>query len=104
MSNQLNGDKKGSVVLEGYPLMKQLASQQIAKEEDFKQARDIYRKYTKEQQDILVTNVVSELSQVEERTRLIAICNFYRADEQLGQNLADRLDVDISPYVGMLNG
>ncbi|MFA9456408.1 catalase-related domain-containing protein [Halalkalibacter sp. AB-rgal2] len=104
MSNQSNDVKQDSEVLEGYPLMKQLASQHIAKEEDFKQAGDIYRKYTKEQQDTLVTNVVSELSQVEERTRLIAICNFYRADEQLGHNLADRLGVDISPYVGMLNG
>ncbi len=50
-------------------------------------------------QEALIKNIVGDLEQVKEETALRAVCNFYRADETLGQALANQLKLDISSYV-----
>ncbi|RKD73310.1 catalase [Sinobaca qinghaiensis] len=75
----------------------------IEKADDFGQAGRIYRSYDQETKDALLRNLTDDLGDVAEETVLRMVCNFYRADADLGQKLADKLNVDISPYVGHLN-
>jgi catalase len=81
------------------PLKGSAGRQKIAKTNDFAQAGDTYRTFSHEEQEHLIETLISELSQVHERTRLMAICNFYRADRGLGERLASGLNTDISAYV-----
>lgn len=73
--------------------------QKIAKTNDFGQAGQVWRRFSNEEKDALVKNLTADLKQVAEATRLRAICNFYRADAELGQRLADNLNADIQPYL-----
>ncbi|MFY4774130.1 catalase [Metabacillus sp. RGM 3146] len=80
-----------------------ISREKIEKPNDFKQAGERYRSFSKEEQDSLIKNLKGNLAEVNERTKMLAICNFYRADAEYGQRVADALGVDISPYVGQLN-
>lgn len=71
----------------------------IEKKNNFGQAGKIYRNYPKSVQDTLIKNIANDLKQVAPETALRAICNFYRADEDYGQRLADAIGMDISEYV-----
>lgn len=71
----------------------------IEKKNNFGQAGKIYRNYPKNVQDALIKNIANDLKQVAPETALRAICNFYRADEDYGQRLADAIGMDISEYV-----
>ncbi|WP_010277546.1 catalase [Paenibacillus senegalensis] len=84
------------------PLKGSAGRQKIAKTNDFAQAGDTYRSFTQEEQNNLIANLTADLSQVHERTKLLAICNFYRADREFGERLAESLKVDISEYVAHL--
>ncbi len=74
----------------------------IEKPNDFEQAGERYRSFTKEEQDNLIANLANDLKDVHEQTKLLAICNFFRADREYGMRLAKALNVDISAYVGNL--
>ena len=76
--------------------------QKIAKTNDFGQAGQVWRRFSNEEKAALVKNLTADLKQVAEATLLRAICNFYRADAELGQRLADNLNVDIQPYLKQL--
>jgi catalase len=84
------------------PLTGVAGRQIISKTLNFRQAGELFQEFTKKEQDHLIRNLANDLSGVEERTKLLAICNFYRADKEYGQRLADALGVDISPYVSKL--
>jgi len=73
--------------------------EKIAKTNDFGQVSYTYRKFTKQEQDNLAANLIDELGAVHERTRLLAICNFYRGDAELGERVAQGLGIDISGYL-----
>jgi catalase len=66
---------------------------------NFQQAGEQYRSFTKKEQNNLIANLKNDLSAVDEKTKLLAICNFYRADKEYGERLAEALGVDIQPYV-----
>ncbi|WP_166243239.1 catalase-related domain-containing protein [Paenibacillus turpanensis] len=66
---------------------------------DFVQAGQQYRSLSKEEQDQLIQSMVNDLRSLDDRSKLIGICNFYRADAEYGQRVADGLGVDISEYV-----
>ncbi|WP_059105799.1 catalase [Shouchella shacheensis] len=99
--NRYEETPKEDTIHEDYraPVTGPTGRQAIEKTDHFGQAGRIYRSYTKEVQDTLVKNLVADLSDVTHETVLRAVCNFYRADETLGQRLADELNVDISEYV-----
>jgi catalase len=81
------------------PLTGVAGRQQIEKTNDFGQAGQVYRRYTKEEQETLVKNLSNDLKNVAEETVLRAVCNFYRADENLGKRIANNLKVDLTPYL-----
>lgn len=81
------------------PLAGYATRRKIDRTNDFKQAGERYRTYSKELQDSLVKNLVNDLKQVHQKTKLLAICNFFRADRELGARLAEGLGVDIGEYL-----
>jgi len=71
----------------------------IRKTNDFAQAGERYRSFSEQEKTNLIRNLVRDLRQVKEQTQLLAICNFYRADQEFGERLAKGLGVDISSYL-----
>lgn len=81
------------------PLHGVAGRQKILKTDDFTQAGERYRAFSEEERENLIKNLTNDLKQVSEKTRLLAICNFYRADREYGERLANSLGVDISAYL-----
>lgn len=81
------------------PLNGSAGRQKITKTNDFGQAGETYRDFSPEEQEHLIANLTADLGQVHDQTKLLAICNFYRADREFGERLAASLDVDISGYI-----
>ncbi|MEF2968291.1 catalase [Paenibacillus sp. M1] len=81
------------------PVSGHIGREKIAKTDDFTQAGELYRSFTPEEQANLISNLVNDLKQTTEKTRLLAICNFYRADAEYGTRLAQGLGVDISGFI-----
>ena len=81
------------------PLSGQAGRERIAKTDDFTQAGELYRSFTSEERDHLISNLVSDLRQTNEQIQLRAICNFFRADSGYGMRLAQELGVDISGFM-----
>ncbi len=87
--------RDSTMKVEGY-----VSREKIDKPNDFKQAGERYRSFSKEEQDNLIANLTNDLKDVNERTKLLAVCNFFRADQEYGMRLAQALNVDITQYVG----
>ncbi|SDS90042.1 catalase [Paenibacillaceae bacterium GAS479] len=83
------------------PLAANAASgrQRIAKTNDFGQAGQVWRRYSESEQEAVIRNLAGDLSVVESSTQLRAVCNFYRADAELGQRLSTALGIDLAPYL-----
>jgi catalase len=84
------------------PLTGVIGRQAIAKPLNFQQAGELYRTFTEDERNNLIKNLVNDLTNVNSQTQLLAICNFYRADEEYGERVAKGLGIDISPYVSSL--
>ncbi|WP_332691548.1 catalase [Halalkalibacter lacteus] len=93
----------GAFVDPQMPVQGVAGRQEIDKTNNFGQAGQVYRRYSKEEQDALVKNITADISSVAEQTKLLAICNFYRADEELGNRLAKKLGIDLTPYLQHIN-
>jgi catalase len=83
----------------GTPINGLAGRQKIEKTNDFGQAGQVFTRYSAEEKAALVQNLAADLKPVSESTQLRVVCNFYRADSVLGEHLADRLKVDITPYL-----
>ncbi|SMO72502.1 catalase [Melghirimyces algeriensis] len=69
------------------------------KTDDFTQAGELWRSFSESEQNHLIRNLANDLKKTNEKTQMLAICNFYRADREYGQRLADALGIDISEYL-----
>lgn len=85
------------------PVRGEITREKIEKPNDFGQAGLVYRKYSPAEKEALVKNLSADLKDVAEQTKLLAICNFYRADEELGKRLAATLNVDLAPFLARLS-
>lgn len=86
---------KDSVV----PVQGEIGRKQIEKTDDFTQAGELYRKFTAEEKNNLISNIVNDLKQTNDQIQLRAICNFFRADVDYGMRIAQGLGVDISGFI-----
>ncbi|MFC0272658.1 catalase [Metabacillus herbersteinensis] len=86
--------KESETKIEGY-----VSREKIEKSNDFQQAGERYRTFSKPEQDNLINNLSGDLEGVEEKTKLLVICNFFRADTELGKRLAEALKVDIRSFL-----
>ncbi|ERG67117.1 MAG: catalase [Exiguobacterium chiriqhucha] len=85
------------------PLSGVAGRQKIEKTNDFGQAGEVYRRYSEEEKTALVNNLVAHIKEVRhENTVLLLICNFYRADRDLGARLSEALNVDITPFLSQV--
>jgi len=82
-----------------YPVQGEAMRKTIEKTNNFGQAGQVWNRYSAAEQDALVKNLTADLSSVTDQTKLLAICNFYRADAELGKRLAQGLKVDLTPYL-----
>ncbi|MFC0212539.1 catalase [Paenibacillus chartarius] len=87
---------------QGTPVNGLAARTKIEKTNDFGQAGQVWQRYSDAEKDALIRNLSADLGPVSERTKLLAICNFYRANAEYGQRLADSLGIDISSYTAHL--
>jgi catalase len=71
----------------------------IEKTNDFGQAGEVWKRYSKAEQDAVIKNISADIEGVDEKIQLRAVCNFYRADADLGERLAKKLGLDLSPYL-----
>ncbi|WP_202128774.1 catalase [Paenibacillus dendrobii] len=85
------------------PVQGVISREKIDKPNDFGQAGEVFRKYTPEVKAQLIGNLANDLANVAEQTKLLAICNFYRADEELGKRLAEALQVDLAPFLSRMS-
>ncbi|MBB6733158.1 catalase [Cohnella zeiphila] len=81
------------------PLQGAAGREKIAKTNDFGQAGQVWNRYSDEEKAAVLNNLAADLAPVSEHTQLRAVCNFYRADEELGMQLAERLKLDLSLYL-----
>lgn len=69
-----------------------ISQKKIEKTNDFAQAGELYRSYTKEMQDNLISNMVGDLGQVRNKeVQKKMITHFYLADREYGMRLAAAL-------------
>lgn len=80
------------------PLEGVAGRQKIYKTDDFNQAGEKFRSYSPTEQEHLIQNLANDLRDVHEQIKLLAICNFYRADANYGKRLAVALGVDLSSF------
>ncbi|NEN85619.1 catalase [Paenibacillus elgii] len=85
------------------PLTGPVVRQKIEKTDDFTQAGERYRSYTKQEQDNLIRNLINDLKQTGQDIQLRAICNFFRADAEYGMRLAQGLGIDIHSFLPRSN-
>jgi catalase len=71
----------------------------ISKTNDFAQAGDRYRNFSESERANLIANLANDLKNVQEHTRLLAICNFYRADEEYGSRVAEALNINLAQFL-----
>ncbi|MDM1782743.1 catalase [Acinetobacter sp. 10FS3-1] len=72
--------------------------QQIGvKEQNFKQAGDLYRSYTTKEKDALIMNLAADLGSVKDsETKHIMLSYFYKADADYGMRMTKAVNGDIS--------
>lgn len=81
------------------PLYGVAGRQRIDKTDDFTQAGELYRSFSDQERDHLLSNLVNDLKQTNEKIQLRAVCNFFRADREYGMRLAQGLGLDISEFM-----
>jgi catalase len=67
----------------------------ISNTNDFQQAGELFRSFTPDHQQRLIDNIVRDMETVRPEIRARAVCNFARADAQLGMALAQKLGVEV---------
>ena len=65
--------------------------------DDYTQAGNLYRLLKPEQQERLVQNIVSSLSQARQDIQMRQLCHFFRADVNYGRQVAAGLGIAINP-------
>ncbi len=77
------------------PLTGPVVQQPITKTLNFQQAGELYRSFSKKDQDALIRNLGTELRQIKnENVRMTMLSYFYQADAEYGTKLAKMLQVD----------
>lgn len=64
---------------------------------------DEWNGYSDEEKAALIPNLAAGSKQVEEKTKLLAVCNLFRVDAEYGRRLAAVLNVDLTPYLAHLS-
>ncbi|MFG0284517.1 MAG: catalase [Phycisphaerales bacterium JB039] len=66
--------------------------------DDYTQAGNLFRLFDEGQRDRLATRIAGVLGQARREVQLRQLCHFFRADEEYGQRVADKLGIDVSEF------
>ncbi len=64
--------------------------------DDFTQAGNLYRMFDDDHRDRLTTRIAGVLGQARQEVQLRQICHFFRADEDYGRRISEKLGIDLS--------
>jgi catalase len=64
--------------------------------DDFTQAGNLYRMFDEGQRDRLTTRIAGVLGDARSEIQMRQLCHFFRADEDYGRRVAEKLGVDVS--------
>jgi catalase len=64
--------------------------------DDFTQAGNLYRLFDEGHRDRLARRIAGVLGQARREVQLRQLCHFFRADEDYGKRVADKLGIDVS--------
>jgi len=64
--------------------------------DDFTQAGDLYRMFDEAHRDRLASRIAGVLGQARREVQMRQICHFFRADEDYGRRVADKIGVELS--------
>jgi len=59
--------------------------------------------YSDEEKATLIPSLAAAARSVEERTKLLAVCNLFQVDAEYGRRLAAVLNIDLTPYLAHLS-
>jgi catalase len=67
--------------------------------DDYTQAGNLYRMFDDAHRDRVARRIAGVLGQARREVQLRQLCHFYRADEDYGKRVADRLGIDVSEFL-----
>lgn len=63
--------------------------------DDFTQAGNLYRMFDEGERDRLTTRIAGALGEARHEIQMRQVCHFFRADEDYGRRVAEKLEIDI---------
>jgi catalase len=74
----------------------------IAKTDDFSQAGELWRSYSKQDQSNLVKNMAPDLDQIRDHgVKVRQVSYFYKADHDYGTRLAEAIHLDVNEVAAL---
>ena len=70
--------------------------------DDFTQAGDLFRMFDDGERDRLANRIAGVLGQARKEVQLRQLCHFFRADEDYGKRVADKLGIDVESAMAEL--
>lgn len=70
--------------------------------DDYTQAGNLYRMFDDAHRDRLAGRIAGVLGQAREEVQLLQLCHFFRADEDYGQRVAAKLNIDVEEVIRRL--
>ncbi len=67
--------------------------------DDYTQPGNLYRMFDDAHRDRLATRIAGVLGQAREEVQMRQLCHFFRADEDYGRRVAEKLGVDVSSFM-----
>jgi catalase len=67
--------------------------------DDFTQAGNLYRMFDEGHRDRLATRIAGVLGQARQEVQMRQLCHFFRAEEDYGRRVAEKLGVDVSEFL-----
>jgi len=70
--------------------------------DDYTQPGNLYRMFDDAHRDRLATRIAGVLGQARKEVQMRQLCHFWRADEDYGRRVAEKLGIDMSELEGMM--
>jgi catalase len=67
--------------------------------DDYTQPGNLYRLFDDAQKDRLTSRIAGALGQARKEVQMRMLCHFFQADEDYGQRIARKLEIDIAEAV-----
>jgi len=71
--------------------------------DDYTQAGNLYRMFDDAERDRVATRIAGVLGQAREAVQMRQLCHFFRADEDYGRRVAQKLGVDLEKVMSGMN-